>query len=81
MVFPRFGGKNGGVLSMRMQVILEPLFARPSSAPIGGAKKGEFRDWTRAFQKHDKCSNKLVFWFHSLPLLLVGCKMNGAIVQ
>ena len=29
--FPRFGGKNGGVLSMRMQVILDSLFARPSS--------------------------------------------------
>ena len=32
-VFPRFGGKNGGVLSMRMQVILDSLFARPGSAP------------------------------------------------
>ena len=29
-----------------MQVILESLFARPGSAPIGGGKKGEFRDWT-----------------------------------
>ena len=45
--FPRFGGENGGVLSMRMQVILDSLFARPGSAPIGGGKKGEFRDWTR----------------------------------
>ena len=35
------------VLSMRMQVILDSLFARPGSAPIGGGKKGEFRDWTR----------------------------------
>ena len=43
--FPRFGGKNGGVLSMRMQVILDSLFARPGSAPIWGGKKGEFRDW------------------------------------
>ena len=34
------------VLSMRMQVILDSLFARPGSAPIGGGKKGEFRDWT-----------------------------------
>ena len=34
------------VLSMRMQVILDSPFARPGSAPIGGGKKGEFRDWT-----------------------------------
>ena len=40
------GGKNGGVLSMRMQVILDSSFARPGSAPIWGGKKGEFRDWT-----------------------------------
>ena len=45
---PRFGGKNGGVLSMRMQVILDSSFARPGSAPIWGRKKGEFRDWTRS---------------------------------
>ena len=43
---PDLGGKNGGVLSMRMQVILDSPFARPGSAPIGGGKKGEFRDWT-----------------------------------
>ena len=35
------------VLSMRMQVILDSPFARPGSAPIGGGKKGEFRDWTK----------------------------------
>ena len=29
-----------------MQVILDPSFARPGSAPIWGGKKGEFRDWT-----------------------------------
>ena len=45
-LFPRFGGNNGGVLSMRMHVILDSLFARPGSAPIWGRKKGEFRDWT-----------------------------------
>ena len=45
---PRFGGKNGGVLSMRMQVILDSSFARLGSAPIWGGKKGEFRDWTIA---------------------------------
>ena len=44
--FPDLGGKNGGVLSTRMQVILDSLFARPGSAPIWGGKKGEFRDWT-----------------------------------
>ena len=38
------------VLSMRMQVILDSPFARPGSAPIGGGKKGEFRDWTMAYQ-------------------------------
>ena len=32
------------VLSMRMRVILDSLFARPGSAPIGGGKKREFRD-------------------------------------
>ena len=40
------GGGGGGVLSMRLQVILDSLFARPGSAPIGGGKKGEFRDWS-----------------------------------
>ena len=43
---PDLGEKNGGVLSMRMQVILDSSFARPGSAPIWGGKKGEFRDWT-----------------------------------
>ena len=48
IVFPRFRGENGGVLSMRMQVILDSSFARPCSAPIWGGKKGEFRDWTKS---------------------------------
>ena len=39
------------VLSMRMQVILDSLFARPGSAPIGGGKKREFRDWTTVFKE------------------------------
>ena len=43
---PDLGGKNGGVLSMRMQVILDSSFDRPGSAPISDGKKGEFRDWT-----------------------------------
>ena len=47
MVFPPIWGKNGAVLSMRMQVILDSSFARPGSFPIRGGKKGEFRDWTR----------------------------------
>ena len=47
------------VLSMRMQVILDSVFARPGSAPIWGGKKGEFRDWTikwltEAFWRHKK---------------------------
>ena len=45
---PDLGEKNGGVLSMHMQVILDSSFARPGSAPIRGGKKGEFRDWTIA---------------------------------
>ena len=44
---PDLGGQNGGVLSIRMQVILDSIFARPGSANIGGGKKGEFRNWTR----------------------------------
>ena len=47
--FPPIWGKNGGVLSMRMQVILGSLFARPGSAPMWGGKKGEFRDWTNQY--------------------------------
>ena len=43
---PDLGGKSGGVLSVRMQVILDFLFAYPGSAPIWGGKRGEFRDWT-----------------------------------
>ena len=40
---------------MRMQVILDSPFERPGSAPIGGGKKGEFRDWTMYYTviKHD----------------------------
>ena len=43
------GGGNGGVLSMRMQVILDSSFACPGSASIWGGKKGKFRDWPRIF--------------------------------
>ena len=37
---------NWFVLSIRTQVMLDSLFARSSSAPFRGGKKGEFRDWT-----------------------------------
>ena len=40
-----------------MQVILDSPFARPGSAPIGGGKKGEFRDWTT--YRGAKCRNTL----------------------
>jgi len=53
---PDLGGKNGGVLSMRMQVILDSSFARPGSAPIWGGKKGEFRDWTNTHRETENCS-------------------------
>ena len=46
IVSPDLGGKNGVVLSMRIQVIQDSSFARPGSAPIWGGNKGEFRDWT-----------------------------------
>ena len=42
--FPRFGGGgggDGGVLSMRMQVILDSSFACPGSAPIWGGERAE----------------------------------------
>ena len=60
--FPRFGGKNGGVLSMRMQVILDSSFARPGSAPTRGGKKGEFRDWTRMY-KVDESGTIFGTWY------------------
>ena len=50
---PDLGGKNGGVLSMRMQVILDSSFACPGSVPIWGGKKGEFRDWTNTIYAHE----------------------------
>ena len=59
---PDLGGKNGGVLSMRMQVILDSSFARPGSAPIWGGKKGEFRDWTN----WSNVRRKYLFWAKSI---------------
>ena len=46
-ISPDLTRKNGSVLSMRMQVILDSLFARPGSAPEGRGMKGEFRDMTQ----------------------------------
>ena len=43
---PNLGVKDGGVPSMRMQVILDSSFACPGSAPKWDRKNGEFRDWT-----------------------------------
>ena len=57
------------VLSMRMQVILDSLFARPGPAPIGGGKKGEFRDWTREFWAFTLLSSHFAYiisWVHTL---------------
>ena len=36
---PDLGGKNGGVLSMRMQVILDSSFARPGQPLYGVGRK------------------------------------------
>ena len=66
------GGKNGGVLSMRMQVILDSSFARPGSAPIGGGKKGEFRDWTNGdFEDFEIFSFSARVFFIFLSLLIL----------
>ena len=62
------GGKNGGVLSMRMQVILDSSFARPGSAPIRGGKKGEFRDWTICSQEQNSRNIfRKIFLFRNIP--------------
>ena len=60
--FPDLGEKNGGVLSMRMQVILDSSFARPGSAPIWGGKKGEFRDWTTVWQVNQAWIFRKTLW-------------------
>ena len=71
---PDLGGKNGGVLSMRMQVILDSSFARPGSAPIWGGKKGEFRDWTSHFR-----SLAVSLCFERTNLLLAVIRLNVSI--
>ena len=71
---PDLGGKNGGVLSMRMQVILDSSFARPGSAPTWGGKKGEFRDWTT---KNPEVSRKYVaHWYIFEKLSSEGVEVN-----
>ena len=52
---------------MRMQVILDSLFARPGSAPIWGGKKGEFRDWTRTRVIRQKVSVKIIVFSMETP--------------
>ena len=57
---------------MRMQVILDSPFARPGSAPIGGGKKGEFRDWTKPPLATVQEFDKTHAWLprqHSVPVL------------
>ena len=46
--FPRFWGKKWrrSEHAHASYPGLDSLFARPGSAPVGGGKKGEFRDWT-----------------------------------
>ena len=66
MVFPPiWGEKHGGVLSMRMQFILDSTFARLGSFPVRVGKKGEFRDWTVGPVYQNKsltmCSSDFVF--------------------
>ena len=39
-------------LSIRMQVILDSLFARPGAASIESGKKQEFMDWTSKLFEH-----------------------------
>ena len=63
MVFPPIWGENGGVLSMRMQVILDSSFAHPGSAPIWGGKKVEFRDWTIIVTKLWQCLLLYIFFY------------------
>ena len=52
---PDLGGKNGGVLSMRMQVILDSSFTRPGSAevqPLYGAGRKESSGTGLGFTAH-----------------------------
>ena len=56
---------------MRMQVILDSSFARPGSAPIGGGKKGEFRDWTITFTDIEVNNCFSIYHTHSHSLMPV----------
>ena len=70
-ISPDLGGKYGGFLSMRMQVILDSSLVRPGSAPIWGGKKGEFRDWT-SFQ----CARARVRAYDAINYAQKGCAMH-----
>ena len=63
---PDWGEKNGGVLSMRVQVILDSSFARLGSAPIWGGKKEEFRDWTKSCSDQPGPGATLLGWPKSI---------------
>jgi len=67
---PNLGEKNGGVLSMRMQVILDSSFARAGSAPIWGGKNGELRDWTRRLKTVSSTFQDVDFDGSLLPLFI-----------
>ena len=59
---------------MRMQAFLDSLFARLGSAPIGGGKKGEFRDWTKF------CFAKLKIWQTTETYSLQTFSVTAAVV-
>ena len=85
MVFPPIWGKNGGVLGMRMQVILDSSFARPGSAPKWDGKKGEFSDWTTggfAQISREKKNFRYFIWFELIgplqdPVTWYGISYTG----
>ena len=56
---------------MRTQVILDSLFARPGSDPIGGGKKGEFRDLTRKPSNFIRQQNPKYFPLRNFPALVL----------
>ena len=67
------------VLSMRMQVILDSLFARPGSASTGGGQKGEFRDWTTLWLNLDvhiteRCDYVIMSFYTVMSLCRSSCR-------
>ena len=65
--------QNGVVLSMHMPVILDSLFPCLGSAPIGGGKKGEFRDWTRP----NHVSSPIQKWYRDNRALILPLSGNS----